>query len=728
MKKLIFKFFLLTFFTILILIIYLSIIGIETNRLNNQITKNISKINKDFKIELKKVKLVLDPINFQINAKTIGPKLKYKRKIIEIENIKTKILLKSIINNNFSLSNLEISTKSLEVKNLISFLRGINKSTELLILENFIERGYLIADIKIEFDKNGNIKDNYKIKGFVKDGKINFFRKHQFRKIDFIFDVENKITSLKDVSFNYNQLDLFFKKLIVKNLDKHFLVNGEINNKNLILKEKAIKDMLNINFLNIKKINLNSENIFSFKLDKKMKLTNFKLKSKAEINELILLNTLDLKNFFPKINEEINFRNHKLEIEYGKKGFLINGMGDIFLQNKKDKIKYFIKKKDKNLNFNSTLEINENPTLIKFINYEKNKGSKLTISIDGSKAEDDKTIIKTFSLKEKKNIIELKNIILSDENKILKIEKVSLNYLDKENQKNKFNIFYKKDKYFLKGQFLNANKLLDDLISSNNKKELNFFKDKVQMNINLDTVRLDQEFQVQNFKGNLTFFNNDTLNANLIGLFPDNKKIKFTVNTNGTEKITTLFSDRAKPFVKRYKFIKGFEEGILDFYSIKKDNVSNSVLKIDNFKVQEVPVLAKLLILASLQGIADLLTGEGIRFTDLEIKFSRKKNLTTIEEMYAIGPAISILLDGYIEAEKLVSLRGTLVPATTINRTIASIPLLGNILVGKKVGEGIFGVSFKVKGPPKDLKTTVNPIKSLTPRFITRTLEKLKKN
>ena len=728
MKKLIFKFFLLTFFTILILIIYLSIIGIETNRLNNQITKNISKINKDFKIELKKVKLVLDPINFQINAKTIGPKLKYKRKIIEIENIKTKILLKSIINNNFSLSNLEISTKSLEVKNLISFLRGINKSTELLILENFIERGYLIADIKIEFDKNGNIKDNYKIKGFVKDGKINFFRKHQFRKIDFIFDVENKITSLKDVSFNYNQLDLFFKKLIVKNLDKHFLVNGEINNKNLILKEKAIKDMLNINFLNIKKINLNSENIFSFKLDKKMKLTNFKLKSKAEINELILLNTLDLKNFFPKINEEINFRNHKLEIEYGKKGLLINGMGDIFLQNKKDKIKYFIKKKDKNLNFNSTLEINENPTLIKFINYEKNKGSKLTISIDGSKAEDDKTIIKTFSLKEKKNIIELKNIILSDENKILKIEKVSLNYLDKENQKNKFNIFYKKDKYFLKGQFLNANKLLDDLISSNNKKKLNFFKDKVQMNINLDTVRLDQEFQVQNFKGNLTFFNNDTLNANLIGLFPDNKKIKFTVNTNGTEKITTLFSDRAKPFVKRYKFIKGFEEGILDFYSIKKDNVSNSVLKIDNFKVQEVPVLAKLLILASLQGIADLLTGEGIRFTDLEIKFSRKKNLTTIEEMYAIGPAISILLDGYIEAEKLVSLRGTLVPATTINRTIASIPLLGNILVGKKVGEGIFGVSFKVKGPPKDLKTTVNPIKSLTPRFITRTLEKLKKN
>ena len=126
--------------------------------------------------------------------------------------------------------------------------------------------------------------------------------------------------------------------------------------------------------------------------------------------------------------------------------------------------------------------------------------------------------------------------------------------------------------------------------------------------------------------------------------------------------------------------------------------------------------------------MSDLLTGEGIRFTDFEMKFSNKKKLTTIDEMYAIGPAVSILMDGYIESDKLISLRGTLVPATTINKTIASIPLLGDILVGKKTGEGVFGVSFKVKGEVKNLETTVNPIKTLTPRFITRTLEKIKKN
>ena len=165
----------------------------------------------------------------------------------------------------------------------------------------------------------------------------------------------------------------------------------------------------------------------------------------------------------------------------------------------------------------------------------------------------------------------------------------------------------------------------------------------------------------------------------------------------------------------------------MDFYSIKKEGVSNSKLVIDNFKVKEIPALAKLLALASLQGIADLLTGEGIRFTDFEMTFSKQNKSIRVKELYAIGPAISILLEGYIEEDDLISLRGTLVPATTINRSIASIPLIGDLLIGKKVGDGVFGVSFKIKGPPQNLETTVNPIKTLTPRFITRTLEKIKK-
>ena len=231
---------------------------------------------------------------------------------------------------------------------------------------------------------------------------------------------------------------------------------------------------------------------------------------------------------------------------------------------------------------------------------------------------------------------------------------------------------------------------------------------------------------LNNLNGNLKFNKSILKNLDLKANFSDNKSLTFTVKVDSNnQKITTLFSEYAKPLVKKYKFIKGFEEGYLDFYSVKKNNISSSNLKINDFKLMELPALTKVLTLASLQGIADLLTGEGIRFNEFEMKFRNEKKLMTIDEIYAIGPAISIMMDGYVQKDELISLRGTLVPATTLNKIIGSLPLLGDILVGKKTGEGVFGVSFKIKGPPKKTKTTVNPIKTLTPRFITRTLEKI---
>jgi len=196
---------------------------------------------------------------------------------------------------------------------------------------------------------------------------------------------------------------------------------------------------------------------------------------------------------------------------------------------------------------------------------------------------------------------------------------------------------------------------------------------------------------------------------------------------NEDKKTLQVFSDRARPFIKNFDFIEGFEGGKLEYESFISKEITHSNLKIKEFRVSKVPALAQLLSLASLQGIADTLGGEGIRFESFEMKSTTKDNLMNIEDALAIGPAVSILLDGYVNKGKLVSLRGTLVPATKLNSIIASIPVVGDILVGKKTGEGIVGVSFKMKGPPKNIKTTVNPIKTLTPRFIVRAVEKMKK-
>ena len=152
--KIISKFIFLIFFFVIISISYLSLIGIETDRFNSQITNKIKTIDEDLEIELKKIKLIFDPFKLSLNIKTVGSKIKKKNKVVEIENIKTQVSLKSILSDEFLIKNLEISSKSLEIKNLISFLRTFQNSTQLFLLEKIIDKGYLIADIKIEFDSD----------------------------------------------------------------------------------------------------------------------------------------------------------------------------------------------------------------------------------------------------------------------------------------------------------------------------------------------------------------------------------------------------------------------------------------------------------------------------------------------------------------------------------------------------------------------------------------------
>ena len=125
--------------------------------------------------------------------------------------------------------------------------------------------------------------------------------------------------------------------------------------------------------------------------------------------------------------------------------------------------------------------------------------------------------------------------------------------------------------------------------------------------------------------------------------------------------------------------------------------------------------------------MVDALSGEGLSFEKLEMKMSKSEQVLNLEELYAIGPSISILMEGYVESNtELVSLRGTMVPAKTLNKFLSKLPVVGDILIPKEVGEGLFGISFKMKGTPGKIKTTVNPIKSLTPRFIQKALKKPK--
>ncbi len=730
MKKIILRTFVFFITLIISSIIYLSIIGIKTDKFNNKIINQVKNIDKNLIVTLKKLNLKLDLIKFKIDIKTLGTNLRYKDKIIELESIRSSILIKSLFNQNFALTDLKISTKSLEIKNLISFLRLFKNDPKLYIAEKFIKKGHLIADIDIEFNENGDIKNNYIVKGFIKNGKINLFRKYYLTDIDLIFELKKDFFKFEEIKLALNKNNILIPYITSKKKTDKFFVSGQINNNKIVL-DKNILDLVDLNFfdLNIKQVEFSSENFFNFEIDKNFKIKNLKFNSNANLISLKLHNKFDFKDFFPKSKDEIVFKNHKIKIDYDNEDYNINGLGALELQNNIDNIKYEISKVKKNLNFNVSLDILQNEVKLDFLNYKKKKKSILEIKLKGNKVLKNNLNFERVFFKNEDDKIIIKNLLLTNKNKIIKFDNIDLDYVDQDNLKNKINISKNEKSYILKGDIFSANKIIQDLLNSKNKKDLKLFSNNFKLDVDIKKVNLDKKNVINNLIGYLVFNDNKVYDASLTSNFSNKKKISLSIKNKNGDKITTLFSDRAKPFVKRYNFIKGFDEGSLDFYSVKEnDGTTISSLKIYDFKLKELPALTKILTLASLQGIADLLSGEGIRFNEFEMNFSNKNKLMTIKEIYAIGPAISILMDGYIEENKLISLRGTLVPATTLNKTIGSIPFLGEILVGKKTGEGVFGVSFKIKGPPKKLETTVNPIKTLTPRFITRTLEKIKKN
>ena len=727
--KIFFKLFITILFLIFITLTYLSIFGVETDKFNSQITEKIRKFDKNLEVELKEIKLILDPFQFKLQAKTIGTNLINQSKKIEIENIKTQLSLKSLIEDKFSIENLEISSKSLELKNLISFLRSFKNTPELFIMEKAIKKGYLIADIKLEFDSNGNIKSNYEINGLVKDVELNVLKKYNLRKLDFIFDYSRNNFLVKDLNFKFDKIEFSSEKVSIKKKNDDFIVGGTFAHKKSDLDKRNI-DLLVKPFLpnfEIEKISLTSNNNFSFEIQKGFKFENFKINSEILVHELVITNNLKLKRFFPKQKKIISFFDQKIKLKYEKNNFAFEGNGNLLYQVDNDDINYFFSNKDKTKNFEIIFRIKDNPFKVDYLNYKKKEENEIVLNFKGSHNKNNELLIETFNLNEDENYIKIKNLVFNEKFQISRLDEVNLDYLDVDKQKNSIRLKRNKKKYFLTGSSFNADNLIEDLLSDDDK-DTKIIDINSNLKIDVKKIFLDSEYYLSNFKGDILIKNKEIYKADLIGSFSKNKKLKLTINKDNNNKITTLFVDEAKPIVKRYKFIKGFDEGSLDFFSSKKSKKSVSQIKIYDFKLKELPILTKILTLASLQGIADILSGEGIRFTEFEMNFKNEGDLMTIEEIYAIGPAISILMEGYVEKNKLISLKGTLVPATTINNFIGSLPMLGEILVGKKTGEGVFGVSFKIKGPPKNLKTSVNPVKTLTPRFITRTLEKIKKN
>jgi hypothetical protein len=707
-------------------IFYLSFIGLETSKFNNIISSEIKKKDSNIRVELKKILIKFDLKEFQIYLSTSKPLITYQNIDIPFEevNIYSKIipLLKSkveISQANFVIKNFELN----QIQTAALRIKPSNFKTYLL---NNFKQGKLNELVGIiSLNNNYEIID-YKFDGSIEGVDVLLPKSHIVKDLNLNFVADKNLVLLNSIKASYNGLKILNGSINLENKDEIF-IKGKFDSK-FDFNEQDINGLIKNKFFLENKIVATGSLIhnFNFNLDKNYKLIEYDYILNGNIEKSKINLNKSIKNQFLKESiKNIQFAKTKIDAQINNKNENKLILDGLYNTDEGDFNKFKIESELNNKKHFLDFDISENIS-IDFLNYTSDKKSKINVKSHFN-FNNNVTNFKSISIHEGSNLIDINGLLIDDKLVIKNLANVSVITFNEKKENNNFKINIK-DKIIIGGSKFDATNLLKSINSqSKNNPLVNFTK---EIEINLENLVTKSEIPINNFRLIGKIEKGKFINISAKSEFSKDKYLDISLKKDpNNKKILEIYSDVPKALLADYKFFEGLKDGKLFFNSVIDEEDSVSKITIENFKVVKAPAFATLLTLADLGGIADLLSGEGMSFDILEISLNENRDVTKIEEILALGSSISVIMDGYTEKKTgLISLSGTLVPAKTLNILVSKIPVVGNILVGDKVGEGVFGVSFKMKGLPGDVKTTVNPVKTLTPRFITRALEKMKNN
>ena len=724
MNKIITIVFSFIFFVLVSLIIILSSTGIKTKKFNNFISQKINENNTKVELDLEAIQFKLDIKEASLFLETDNPKIYYRRILIPSNKIKVYLdflpILKSevkikkiILNmNQITVKQLKILSKSFKPSNFQSFVKNkliagkINSEIEFYLdesnsLNNFITRGQ-VTDLRIDISKNFELKDS----------SFSFFAD----RTDILLSNFFGKTELFTIKEGDLKADLSSEIKIESNFISDIIIDGEIGKlQKLLPRFENIK-----NFSNIRaEIN----NSLKLNFDKTYKLKNFDYKNNGKIkNANYNLKGINYDYFSDKNLKKIAFFDSDIKTNLNPKKNVVNLSGKYSL-NEGSKLSFdfsqSIKKKLSNFKLNADYD---NFFQLESLNYIKKKGDVANINFDLVKNKNS-IMLNQINFRDGNNLLSLNGAEFSN-GKLLKFDQFLVKTFKDNIKNNDFSIIFEK-KILVKGDKFDGSNIPKIF---NKKNEKNIFSEiSKKIEIDLDNIIVPVSEKLKNFKLIGKIEKGQFVKILSKGDFGNNNFLDITMkNTEkNNKKYLEIYSDVTKPLLTEYNFFKGLTGGNLLFSSVIEKNFSTSKLKIENFKVINAPGMVKLLSLADLGGLADLAEGEGISFDVLEINMEKNQDTMKFNEILALGPSISVIMDGY-QDQNVTSLRGTLVPAKTLNTMISKIPVIGGIVIPKEVGEGLFGISFKLKGPPGKIKTTINPIKTITPRFIQKIIDRKK--
>jgi len=729
MKKLFFTTSIILFFLLVFLMLILSTIGFQTDKFNKFISNKAIESNKNISLKLEKIKFKFDVKDFNLFLETENPELIYKDLTIPIENVKVYLNFYSLIKSKLKIDKINISSKEININQLKKIIIKTKPSNLNSLITNKVKNGKLFINLELYFNDNLDI-DNFIARGEVKEmsGFIN--NDLTLKNTSFNFFADSSDILIKNVKSKMDGLLIKNGNLKIKrnqeiSLQSDFSTEIKINKKNIINYLPILK---NIRFTNQEtNFNANLDNFLNITFDKTFKITNYVYTNKGKINKSFFKFDKPIENSFLEKNiNHLYFKDSNFSVRYAsdEKNYVhasgVYSDEDKNYKNYDFKGDFFKEASNINLDFEFSKKLS-----INFINYKKDhdKVAKIFLNLHAKK---DFINLKELKYTESKNLILIEKLRINKKD-IISLKKIKVKTFDKNDLRNDFTLDFGK-KIKISGNKYDAKNLNKFL----NQKSKNNILKKISKDIDIDLKNIDTPLskKLKNFRLIGVMEKGKFVKISSKGDFGNNKFLDISMKNDkkNKKKYLEVYSDLPQPLLSEYSFFKGLSGGVLTFTSIIEDSKSSSILVIDNFKVVNAPGVVKLLSLADFGGLADLAEGDGLSFEKMEIKMSTDKGFLKLNELYVVGPSISVLMEGYKEKNGLTSLRGTLVPAKNLNKFLSKIPVIGKIIIPKEIGEGLFGVSFKMKGMPGKIKTTINPIKTLTPRFITKALEKQKKS
>lgn len=209
--------------------------------------------------------------------------------------------------------------------------------------------------------------------------------------------------------------------------------------------------------------------------------------------------------------------------------------------------------------------------------------------------------------------------------------------------------------------------------------------------------------------------------ASVLATLPRGGKVALELAPDGDSRTLEIRSDDAGALIEALDLGQRIEGGTLFLTAAlgSQDPLqADGRFEVTDFTLQDAPLLARMLTLASLTGIGNLLGGQGIKVDQLLLPFALDDQTLTLTDGLMRGSELGLTVAGDVALDSgTLNLEGTVIPVYTLNRLLGKVPVIGRILTGED-GRGAFAATYGIDGPKDNPTVYVNPLSLLTPGLI----------